>query len=162
VAILQALIGYLARSAGKALNAIFGWAVLALFGSVSPKEQTEKGITATTMAALAGTLERHGIALRPATAPWHQTAPAKILLKIGGRPFASMATEHVEYRRNEELERTQCGRRNVWRERVGGASIAPGDRTRHRASAQASRPVAGGAGPQEPDGRSRPLDLATR
>jgi hypothetical protein len=40
VAILQALISYLARSAGKALNAIFGWAVLALFGTTSAKEQT--------------------------------------------------------------------------------------------------------------------------
>src|SRR5205823_2485889 len=36
----QALISYLARSAGKALNAIFGWAVVALFGQTSPKEQT--------------------------------------------------------------------------------------------------------------------------
>ena len=40
MAILQALISYLGRSAGKALNAIFGWAVLALFGRTSPKEQT--------------------------------------------------------------------------------------------------------------------------
>src|SRR5512138_1629252 len=40
MAILQALISYLGKSAGKALNAIFGWAVLALFGTVSPKEQT--------------------------------------------------------------------------------------------------------------------------
>src|SRR5207248_4492112 len=39
-------------------------------------------------------------------APWYQTAPAKILLKIGGRPFAAMASEHVEYRRNEDLELT--------------------------------------------------------
>jgi len=40
VAILQALISYLSKSAGKALNAIFGWAVVALFGQTSPKEQT--------------------------------------------------------------------------------------------------------------------------
>src|SRR3954464_6370758 len=40
VAILQALISYLGKSAGKALNAIFGWAVIALFGQTSPKEQT--------------------------------------------------------------------------------------------------------------------------
>ena len=227
MAILQALISYLGKSAGKALNAIFGWAVIALFGQTSPKEQTllsavvaaaaawpllllgvivpkiallvlafvpvaksvpsawlriawivlaiavpivvgtvvakrgsqermpepgwkrllrgfpitlalacafllmlvvapilriatvltgrevvripalmDKGITAATMAALAGELERNGVALRPAKAPWYQTAPSKILLKIGGRPFASMASEHVEYRRNELLELT--------------------------------------------------------
>ena len=40
MAILQALISYLSKSAGKALNAIFGWAVIALFGQTSPKEQT--------------------------------------------------------------------------------------------------------------------------
>jgi hypothetical protein len=40
VAILQALISYLSRSASTALNAIFGWAVLALFGQRSPREQT--------------------------------------------------------------------------------------------------------------------------
>ena len=224
MAILQALITYLGRSAGKALNAIFGWAVLALFGTVSPKEQTllsivvaaaavwpilllgvivpkialiviafvplaksvpdmwlriawivlaalvpvvvgtviakrgssdhipepgwkrllrgfsvtlalacafflmlviapilriatvlrrrevvrlpavmDKGITAAAMAALADELERNGIALRGQKAPWYQTAPSKILLKIGGRPFASMASEHIEYRLNDEL-----------------------------------------------------------
>src|SRR5919108_5309322 len=40
VAILQALISLITKSAGKILNAIFGWAVLALFGQTSPKEQT--------------------------------------------------------------------------------------------------------------------------
>src|SRR5207244_5103228 len=40
LAILHALISYLTRSAGKALNAIFGWAVIALFGQTSPREQT--------------------------------------------------------------------------------------------------------------------------
>ena len=227
MAILQALISYLGRSAGKALNAIFGWAVLALFGTVSPKEQTllsavvaaaaawpilllgiivpkvalfvvsfvplskpvagawlrivwialallvpivvgtvvakrgskehmpepgwkrllrgfpitlalacafllmlvvapilriatvlrrrevvrvpavmEKGGAAPAMSALASELERNGMELRPAKAPWHQTAPSKILLEIGGKAFASMADEHVEYRRGEELELT--------------------------------------------------------
>jgi hypothetical protein len=227
VAILQALISYLSRSAGKALNAIFGWAVIALFGQTSPKDQTrlslvvaaaalwpllllgvivpkiallviafvplaksvpslwlrlvwialaiavpiivgtvvakrgsqeslpepgwkrllrgfpitlalacafllmlvvapilrlatvilrreivripalmDKGSTAVTMAAFADELERHGIVLRAAKPPWYQTAPATILLKIGGRAFAAMASEHVEYRRNEDLEIT--------------------------------------------------------
>lgn len=40
MAILQALISLLTRSAGKVLNAIFGWAVTALFGQPSPREQT--------------------------------------------------------------------------------------------------------------------------
>jgi putative superfamily III holin-X len=227
VAILQALISYLGKSAGKALNAIFGWAVIALFGQTSPKEQTllsavvaaaavwpilllgvivpkiallvvafiplgkpapslwlrlvwiglaiavpivvgtvvakrgspeslpepgwkrllrgfpitlalacafllmllvapilrlatvlrgreivripalmDKDIAILTMTALADELERNGISLRRATAPWYQTAPATILLKIGGRAFEAMASEHVEYWRNQELEVT--------------------------------------------------------
>jgi len=40
VAILQALFAYLARSTGTIANAIFGWAVTALFGRTSKKEQT--------------------------------------------------------------------------------------------------------------------------
>ena len=224
MAILQALISYLTKSAGKALNAIFGWAVIALFGQTSQKEQTvlsavvaaaaawpllvlgvivpkvallvlafvplaksvpslwlrivwialavlvptlvgtavakrglreslpqsrfmkflsgfritlglaaafllmlivapilriatvlrrrevvrvpalmDRGATAEAMAALAGALERHGLALKRARAPWHMTAPSKIMIKIGGAAFAHMAGDHVEYRANERL-----------------------------------------------------------
>ncbi len=39
MAFLQAILTVIARSAGKILNAIFGWAVRALFGQPSPKEQ---------------------------------------------------------------------------------------------------------------------------
>ena len=38
MALLQALISFISRSAGKILNAIFGWAVVALFGRTSPKQ----------------------------------------------------------------------------------------------------------------------------
>jgi len=37
MAILQALLTLISRSAGKILNAVFGWAVRALFGQPSPK-----------------------------------------------------------------------------------------------------------------------------
>src|SRR4051812_6704124 len=40
MAIIQALFALLTRSAGKILNAIFGWAVVALFGRTSAKQQT--------------------------------------------------------------------------------------------------------------------------
>jgi hypothetical protein len=40
MALLQALLSFLGRSAGKILNAIFGWAVIALFGRTSPRQQT--------------------------------------------------------------------------------------------------------------------------
>ncbi|HZS40613.1 MAG TPA: hypothetical protein VFF06_27460 [Polyangia bacterium] len=40
MAILQLLLSLITRSAGRILNAIFGWAVRALFGRTSPKEQT--------------------------------------------------------------------------------------------------------------------------
>ncbi|MCU1277029.1 MAG: hypothetical protein JWM53_575 [bacterium] len=39
MAFLQAVLTLISRSAGKILNAIFGWAVRALFGQPSPKEQ---------------------------------------------------------------------------------------------------------------------------
>jgi uncharacterized membrane protein YqjE len=38
--ILQALFGLITKSAGKILNAIFGWAVHALFGQTTPRDQT--------------------------------------------------------------------------------------------------------------------------
>jgi hypothetical protein len=38
--ILQALFAFVTRSAGKILNAIFGWAVHALFGKTTPRDQT--------------------------------------------------------------------------------------------------------------------------
>ena len=38
--VLQALISWLGKSSGKALNAIFGWVVVALFGRTSRGEQT--------------------------------------------------------------------------------------------------------------------------
>ncbi len=40
MAILQAVLTLIGRSAGKILNAIFGWAVRALFGQTSTREQT--------------------------------------------------------------------------------------------------------------------------
>ncbi|MGD9765588.1 MAG: phage holin family protein [Candidatus Binatia bacterium] len=40
MAIIQALIAFIGRSAGKIMNAIFGWAVRALFGSRSGAENT--------------------------------------------------------------------------------------------------------------------------
>jgi hypothetical protein len=40
VAIVQALLALIGRSAGKILNAIFGWAVRALFGQTTTREQT--------------------------------------------------------------------------------------------------------------------------
>src|SRR4030095_15323033 len=39
MAILQALFAFIGRSAGKILNAIFGWAVRALFGRTSGTQQ---------------------------------------------------------------------------------------------------------------------------
>jgi quinol-cytochrome oxidoreductase complex cytochrome b subunit len=40
MAAIQALLAAIAKSAGKILNAIFGWAVRALFGESSAKQQT--------------------------------------------------------------------------------------------------------------------------
>jgi hypothetical protein len=65
VAILQALISLITKSAGKILNAIFGWAVIALFGQTSPKEQTM--LSAVVAAAAAWPLLLLGIAVPKVT-----------------------------------------------------------------------------------------------
>ena len=51
MAILQALISFLARSASTMLNAIFGWAVVALFGQRSAREQTVLSVVVAAAAA---------------------------------------------------------------------------------------------------------------
>jgi Putative Actinobacterial Holin-X, holin superfamily III len=61
VAILQALFRLIARSTGSALNAIFGWAVIALFGQTTAKEQTI--LSALVAAAAAWPLLLVGIAI---------------------------------------------------------------------------------------------------
>src|SRR5438067_2677810 len=225
MAILQALISLIARSAGKILNAAFGWAVLALFGRTSPKEQTllsavvaaaaawpfllagvvfpkamlfvvsfvplsksvpslalrivwialalfvplvvgsviaaraprdalpesrfkrlmrgfqvtlalavafvlmlviapslklvnlargrmdvrlpalvQEGIGAEFMTALVAALSLHHVELRPGDPPWHMTAPANVLKKLGGRAFANFVGERPQYRVSDELE----------------------------------------------------------
>lgn len=229
MAILQALFNFIRGSAGKALNAIFGWAVLALFGQTSKTEQTVlSGVVAAAAAwpllavgvafpklslflvaavplvgrvpslwlrilwialavlvpvivgsavaarsphdrlpepgwkkllrgfpitlalacafflmmviapaqrirlavkgwqaariptlsprpmgreivqAMAAALASHGVRLQPAAPPWTATAPSKVLRKLGGRPFASMAGE-VLLSRNERLEVIHSG-----------------------------------------------------
>src|SRR5438067_3455946 len=225
VAILQALISLITKSAGKILNAAFGWAVLALFGRTTPKEQTllsavvaaaaawpllvvgiafpkamlfvvsfvplsksvpslalrivwialalfvplivgsmiaarapkdalpesslkrllrgfqvtfalavafvlmlvlapgmkivnalkgrkdvrlpalvQEGAGGEFMSAFVAALALHHIELRPGDPPWHMTAPASLLKKLGGRAFANFGGERPEYRVAAELE----------------------------------------------------------
>ena len=40
MALLQAILALITKSAGKILNALFGWAVRALFGQTTAREQT--------------------------------------------------------------------------------------------------------------------------
>jgi hypothetical protein len=40
MALIQALFAFIGKSAGKILSAVFGWAVIALFGQTSPKQHT--------------------------------------------------------------------------------------------------------------------------
>jgi hypothetical protein len=39
MAILQSLLALVSRSVGRLLSALFGWAVVALFGDTSPREK---------------------------------------------------------------------------------------------------------------------------
>jgi hypothetical protein len=79
MAFLQALLTLISRSAGKILNAIFGWAVRALFGQPSQKEQPF--LTGVVAAAAAWPVLLVGVAfpkiaaLLLAFVPYHNRAP---------------------------------------------------------------------------------------
>ncbi len=80
VALLQALLSLISRSAGKILNAIFGWAVRALFGQPSPSEQPFLiGVVAAAAAwpvLLVSVAFPKLAALVVALVPFHNRAPA--------------------------------------------------------------------------------------
>ena len=79
MAILQALLALISRSAGQILNAVFGWAVRALFGQPSPKEQPL--LTGLVAAAAAWPILLLGVALPKVVAmllafvPFHNRIP---------------------------------------------------------------------------------------
>src|SRR5438105_6798086 len=83
MAILQAILSLITRSAGRILNAIFGWAVRALFGQASAKEQPF--LTGVVAAAAAWPVLLLGIALPKVSAlviafvPFHNRVPPWIL-----------------------------------------------------------------------------------
>ena len=81
--IIQTILSLLSKLAGKVLNAIFGWAVVALFGRSSPKQQTM--LTALVAAAAVWPLLLLGIvapkiaALVIAFVPYSRHIPALVL-----------------------------------------------------------------------------------
>jgi hypothetical protein len=83
MAILQALLTLISRSAGKILNAVFGWAVRALFGQPSPKEQPF--LTGVVAVAAAWPVLLLGVALPKVAAlliafvPFHNRVPAWVI-----------------------------------------------------------------------------------
>jgi hypothetical protein len=64
----------------------------------------QEGIGAEFMSALAAALSLQGIELRPANPPWHMTAPANVLKKLGGRAFANFVGARPQYRVSPDLE----------------------------------------------------------
>lgn len=86
MAILQAILTLISRSAGKILNAAFGWAVRALFGQPSPKEQPFlTGVVALAAAwpvLLVGVAFPKIAALLLAFVPFHNRAPAWVIRVI--------------------------------------------------------------------------------
>jgi hypothetical protein len=86
MAFLQALLTLISRSAGKILNAVFGWAVRALFGQPSPKEQPFlTGVVAIAAAwpvLLLGVAFPKLAALLLAFVPFHNRVPAWVIRLI--------------------------------------------------------------------------------
>jgi hypothetical protein len=83
MAILQALLSLITRSAGRILNAIFGWAVRALFGQPSEKEQPF--LTGVVAAAAAWPVLLFGVAFPKIAAmviafvPFHNRVPPWVI-----------------------------------------------------------------------------------
>lgn len=86
MAFLQAILTLISRSAGKILNAVFGWAVRALFGQPSPKEQPFlTGVVAIAAAwpvLLVGIAFPKVAAMLIAFVPFHNRAPAWVIRLI--------------------------------------------------------------------------------
>ncbi len=86
MAFLQALLTLISRSAGKILNAVFGWAVRALFGQPSPKEQPF--LTGVVAVAAAWPVLLLGVALPKVAAlliafvPFHNRVPSFVIRLI--------------------------------------------------------------------------------
>src|SRR5262249_37417782 len=80
MALLQALIAFLTRSLGRIVNAIFGWAVTALFGRTDPKQQVALSVLVAAAAAspvlLVGILFPQEIAFILTLVPMARRAPA--------------------------------------------------------------------------------------
>ena len=81
--IIQTILSLLSKLAGKVLNAIFGWAVVALFGRSSPKQQTLLtglvGAAATWPLLLLGIVAPKIAALVIAFVPYSRHIPALVL-----------------------------------------------------------------------------------
>jgi len=56
------------------------------------------------MSAFVAAMSLHHIELREGDPPWHMTAPASLLKKLGGRAFANFVGERPQYRVSPELE----------------------------------------------------------
>ena len=109
MAILQALISFITRSAGKILNAIFGWAVLALFGRTTQREQTL--LSAVVAAAAAWPLLLLGIAVPKVTlfvvsfVPLSKSVPSAWLRIVGQRKSFSGLARFLSRRRRTSHRR---------------------------------------------------------
>jgi hypothetical protein len=64
----------------------------------------QEGAGSEFMSAFVAALALHRIELQPGDPPWHMTAPASLLKKLGGRAFANFVGTRPEYRFSPELQ----------------------------------------------------------
>jgi hypothetical protein len=64
----------------------------------------QEGVGKEFISALVAALSLYAIELRSAEPPWHMTAPATVLKKLGGRAFANFVGEDPQYRVSPDLE----------------------------------------------------------
>jgi len=125
MAILQALLSLISRSASKVLNAIFGWAVRALFGQPSPKEQTF--LTGVVAAAAAWPVLLLGIAFPKLAAlviafvPFHNRVPPWAI-RVGWIVLAAIVPIVVGLAVATKAPEGRGGQ-SFWRRALGGWPI---------------------------------------
>src|SRR5438445_77870 len=92
--IIQALLAYVARSAGKILNTAFGWATVMLFGQVPQERQIYLSIIA--FGSLAWVVARAGgLETEPRPASWMLRMPTKFLALFARSAVAPLVADFL-------------------------------------------------------------------
>lgn len=100
MAILQAVLALLFRSAGRLLNTAFGWATTMLFGKVPQDRQIYLSVVADVEQAL----DRGGFEVERQQASWMLRLPTKVLTTLAGGAIDDLVADQLTVLRSDRLE----------------------------------------------------------